>query len=330
MAQQAKTHNKMPKKQRRSVTVQRFLDACNARGLGLEVVVGAGGEKGLDGVVVEEALLNRPGLILTGFRRYFAAKRIQVIGHAEYAYLRALKKLRMQRVRGLFKEDIPCIVVTSNLPVLEEIREMAEECGIPVLRTEMVTLEFVREAGFLLEELAAPACNLHGTMLEVCGLGTFIEGPAGIGKSETALGLIKRGHALVADDFTHFRRMGNATLMASARGQTRGFMEIRGIGFINVAKAFGIGSVRGEKQLDLVITLKRLDELDEIDRLGTEMECEMMGVSVKHLLLPVAVGRDLVNLVETAAQEYILRASGYCAADDLDVQIKQKHSEGDK
>jgi len=322
----AQTYNKSPKKQRKPVTVRRFLDECNARGLGLEVVAG---ESGLDRPV-EEALLHRPGLALVGFYKHFAVGRIQVIGQSEHAYLRALKKNREQRTKGLFAQEIPCLVVTNDLSVFEVVREAAEESKIAVLRTEMVTLEFVRKAGFVLEDLAAPFCGLHGTMLEVCGLGVFIEGPPGIGKSETALGLLKRGHALVADDYTHLRRTSDGMLMASAREHTRGFMEIRGIGLINVAKAFGIGAVRGAKQLDLVITLKRQDEFDEIDRIGTAMECELMGVSVKHLLLPVAVGRDLVNLVETAAQEYVLRASGYHAVDDLEERVKRKHSEGEK
>ncbi|MCL1919828.1 MAG: HPr(Ser) kinase/phosphatase [Kiritimatiellaeota bacterium] len=315
-------YNKV-KKLRTPVTVKRFLEECNARGFGLEVVAGKNGLAN----VVEEALLHRPGLALTGFHKHFAVKRIQVVGLAEHAYLKSLKKNRMQRVKGLFDQGIPCLVVTKDLSVFEEIREMAAECETPVLRTEMVTLEFLRKAGTLLEDLDAPYCNLHGTMLEVCGLGIFIEGPAGIGKSETALGLIKRGHALVADDFTHFRRTGNATLMASARDQTRGFMEIRGIGMINVTKAFGIGVLRGEKQLDLVITLKRQEDLDELDRLGTPRECECLGVRVRQLVLPVALGRDLVNLVETAAQEYVLRASGYYAIDDLDARVKQRHAE---
>jgi HPr kinase/phosphorylase len=118
--------------------------------------------------------------------------------------------------------------------------------------------------------------------------------------------------------------------MASAKEQTRGFMEIRGIGLINVRRAFGIGAVRGEKQLDLVVTLKKWENTDEIDRLGTGMECELLGVSVQQLLLPVALGRDLVNLVETAAQEYVLRASGYLAAEDLEMRVKKHHSEGGK
>ena len=320
----AQTHNKQPKKQRIPVTVRRFLDEGNARGLGLEVVVG---ESGLD-CEVEEALLHRPGLALIGFYRHFANKRIQVIGQAEHAYLRSLKQNRMKRVKGLFAQEIPCLVFTRDLSVSEEVREVADACGITVLRTEMLTLEFMRRAGLLLEELSAPFAKLHGTMLEVCGLGVFLEGPSGIGKSETALGLLKRGHALVADDLTHIRCMSNGTLMASALDQTRGFMEIRGIGLINVRRAFGIGAVRGEKQLDLVVTLKPQEEFDELDRIGTGLTCEFLGVSVNHLLLPVALGRELVNLVETAAQEHVLRASGYFAAEDLDARVKRHHTEG--
>jgi len=319
-------YNKPPKKQQRPVTVRRFFDVGGARGLDLEVVAG---KEGLD-CVVEEALLHRPGLALTGFHKHFAVKRIQVVGLAEHAYLKSLKKFRLKRVQELFAQDIPCLVFTNDLPVFEEVRAVANACGIAVLRTAMVTLEFLRKASFLLEEMSAPFCGLHGTMLEVCGLGVFIEGPAGIGKSETALGLIRRGHALVADDFTQLRRMGNGTLLASAREQTKGFMEIRGIGFINVTKAFGIGSVRGEKQLDLVVTLKRQEEFDELDRTGKGWECELLGVRVQQLLLPVALGRDLVNLVETAAQEYVLRASGYIAVDDLDARLKRHHMEGGK
>jgi len=322
----AQTHNKPPKKQRTPVTVRRFLNEGTARGLGLEVVAG---ERGLDGVV-EEALLHRPGLALTGFCKHFASHRIQVIGQAEHAYLRSLKKHRLKRVKELFAQGIPCLLFTKELSVFEEVREVANACGITVLQTNMLTLEFLRKASLVLEELSAPFSNLYGTMLEVCGLGVFIEGPPGIGKSETALGLLKRGHALVADDFTHIRRTSSDTLMASAKEQTRGFMEIRGIGLINVRQAFGIGAVRGEKQLDLVVTLKRLEEFDELDRIGTGLTCEFLGVRVNHLLLPVALGRELVNLVETAAQEYVLRASGYFAAADVDARVIAHHSEGGK
>jgi len=320
------TYNKPPKKQRTPVTVRRFLSESVVRGLGLKAVAG---ENGLD-CVVEEALLHRPGLALTGFHKHFSVNRIQVIGQAEHAYLKSLKKNRLQRVRGLFAQGIPCLVFTKGLSVFEEVREVADESGIVVLRTEMLTFDFLREGALLLEELDAPFGGLYGTMLEVCGLGVFIEGPPGIGKSETALGLIKRGHALVADDLTRIRRTSNGTLMASARDKMKGFMEIRGIGLINVTKAFGIGAVRGEKQLDLVVTLKRQEELDEIDRIGASLQCEFLGVRLQQLRLPVALGRDLVNLVETAAQEYVLRASGYFASEDLDARLTQHPSEGGK
>jgi HPr kinase/phosphorylase len=320
------TFNKPPKKQWKTVTVRRFLEEANRRGFGLEVVAG---KSGLD-CEVEEALLHRPGLALAGFQKFFSVKRIQIIGRAEHAFLKSMKKNRLPRVKGLFEQGIPCLVFTRDLSVFEEVREVADECGIAVLRTEMVTLDFLRRGSVLLDELDAPFCNLHGTMLEVCGLGVLIEGPAGIGKSETALGLIKRGHALVADDYTHLRRTSAGILMASAKEQTRGFMEIRGIGLINLTKAFGIGALRGEKQLDLVVTLKRQDELDNLDRIGTSLECDILGVRVQQLLLPVALGRDLVNLVETAAQEYVLRASGYLASEDLDARLIRHHTEGGK
>jgi HPr kinase/phosphorylase len=322
----AQTYHKPPKKQRTPVTVRRFLNEGIARGLGLEVVAG---ESGLD-CVVEEPLLHRPGLALTGFYKFFSVKRIQVIGQAEHAYLRSLKKHRMRRVKGLFAQGVPCLVFTRDLSVSEEVRELANDCEITVLRTEMLTMDFLRMASLLLEDLSAPFGKLYGTMLEVCGLGVFIEGPPGIGKSETALGLLKRGHALVADDLTHIRRTSNDTLLASAMEQTRGFMEIRGIGLINVRQAFGVGAVRGEKQLDLIVTLKPQEDFDELDRIGTGGECDVLGVSVKHLLLPGALGRELVNLVETAAQEYVLRASGYSAAEDLDARLKKHHTEGGK
>jgi HPr kinase/phosphorylase len=165
-------------------------------------------------------------------------------------------------------------------------------------------------------------------MLEVAGVGVFIEGAAGLGKSETALGLIKRGHALVADDLTQFRRDSNNTLLGSALPVTQYFMEIRGIGIIHVPSIFGVAAVRGEKQVDLVVTLKRQGEADaELDRTGMDdLRREFLGVEVPQLVIPVALGRDLVNLVETAAQEHKVRSSGFVAVSELESRIKRHHS----
>ena len=183
--------------------------------------------------------------------------------------------------------------------------------------------------------LAAKAQNINvkGTVtdsgnLPLIGVGVFIEGAAGLGKSETALGLIKRGHALVADDLTLLRRDSNNNLLGSAMPVTQYYMEIRGIGIIHVPSIFGVAAVRGEKQVDLVVTLKRQGEADaELDRTGMEqLSREFLGVSVPQLVIPVAPGRDLVNLVETAAQEHKLRLSGFVAVRELDTRIKRHHA----
>jgi len=307
-----------------AVTVDQFLTVGRDR-LGLEL---AAGKAGLDRVIIEP-VVHRPGLALSGFYEHFARKRIQVVGMAEYAYLSSLpEELRIQRFEELFALKIPCLVFTRGKRVFPEVLRVAERDGVAVLRSNMVTRHFVHTSSFVLEDLRAPRCKVHGTMLEVAGVGVFIEGAPGLGKSETALGLIKRGHALVADDLTLLRRDSNSNLVGAAMPVTQYYMEIRGIGIIHVPSIFGVAAVRGEKQVNLVVTLKRQGEADaELDRTGTEeLKREFLGVSVPQLVIPVAPGRDLVNLVETAAQEHKLRLSGFVAVRELDLRIKRHHA----
>ena len=316
--------NRQSQVQQSPVTVGQFLKVGRDR-LGLEL---AAGQAGLARVIIEP-VVHRPGLALSGFYEHFARKRIQVVGMAEYAYLKSLPEaLRVQRFEELFAMKIPCLVFTRGKRVFPEVLRVAEQDGVAVLRTGVVTRHFMQTATFVLEELHAPRCKVHGTMLEVAGVGVFIEGAAGLGKSETALGLIKRGHALVADDLTLLRRDSSGDLLGSASPVTQYYMEIRGIGIIYVPAIFGVAAVRGEKQVDLVVTLKRQGEADaELDRTGTDdLRREFLGVSVPQLVIPVAPGRDLVNLVETAAQEHKLRHSGFVAVHALDAQIKQHHA----
>jgi len=307
------------------VTVGQFLQAGSDR-LELDLVAG---KEGL-GRVILEPILNRPGLALSGFYKHFANKRIQTIGMAEHAYLSSMPdEMRAERIVKLFSMRIPCMVFTRGKRVFPEVLKEAERDGVSVLRSGMVTRHFIHAATFVLEELLAPRCKVHGTMLEVAGVGVLIEGAAGMGKSETALGLIKRGHALVADDLTQLRRDSNGKLFGAALPVTQFHMEIRGIGIIYVPAIFGAASVRGEKQVDLVVTLKRQGEADaELDRTGTEeLRREFLGVRVPQLVLPVAPGRDLVNLVETAAQEHKLRMSGFVAVEALDARIRKHHAD---
>ena len=305
------------------VTVRQFYQEGLER-LKLEIIAG---QKGIE-CVLKEPLLHRPGLALTGYYDHFACDRVQTIGKAEHGYLASLpENLRKQRIEELFALHIPCMVFTRGLSACPEILDVAERLGVTVLKSAMETRDFLRQATFVLEELDAPRCKVYGTMMEVSGMGIFIEGSPGLGKSETALGLIKRGHALVADDLTQFRRDSNGRLIASALNVTKFFMEIRGIGIIYVPAIFGVTAVRGEKHVDLVITLMRQADVEaELDRTGTEdLAREFLGISVPQRIVPVAPGRDLVNLVETAAQEYKLRMTGYVAVAELDTRIKQQH-----
>ncbi len=306
------------------VSVNLFYEQGRER-LSLELV--AGGE-GLDRVI-REAALNRPGLALAGFYRYFARHRIQVIGLAEHAYLSALDAAeRVARMEVLFHNRAPCVVFARGKRLFPELVELAERFRVPLLHTPMVTGHFMNAATIIMEDLTAPRCKVHGTMMEVVGLGVMLEGQPGIGKSETALGLIKRGHALVADDLTQLRCDNSGRLLGAALAVTRHYMEIRGLGIIYVPSIFGAAAVRGEKHLDLVVTLMRQAEVDaEVDRCGdTQLFREFLGVRVPQVVLPVAPGRDLINIVETVAQEYKLRFSGQVAYRDLDERIKRHHT----
>lgn len=256
--------------------------------------------------VIEEPMVNRPGLALTGFYRCFASRRLQAIGNAEWAYLASLgAEARADALAGLMERHKAWFFVyTSGHHAPRADVEIARKCGAVVMETPLATRVFSRMATYHLERLAAPRMAFYGTMLEVCGLGTLIEGDPGVGKSETALGLVRRGAALVADDLTCIRKdVASNMLYGSASESTAGFMEIRGIGIVHVPGIFGVNAVRGEKRVQLVITLKRLEDIEgTIDRIGGKrLARNILGVEVPNVVVPVSEGRDLVNLVEMAA-----------------------------
>lgn len=301
-------------------TLREFV-AAGAKRLRMEVVVGG---EGLDHTVLEP-MCNRPGLALTGFYGFFAWRRIQVIGQAEQAYLDSLAPdVRLARVKALFDRGAYCLIFACGIEVPAVLASLAESAGVVVCRTELLTRIFFHQATFVLEKLRAPKMRLYGTTVEVAGLGVMLEGAPGLGKSETALGLIKHGNALVADDLTCLRKDVAANrLFAAASPATRNYMEIRGIGIIHVPSVFGVTAVRAEKELDLVVTLKSMKETEgELDRTGEERQTRtILGVEVPQITIPVAAGRDLVNLVETAAQQYKLIAAGHDAVKALDAQL---------
>lgn len=282
---------------------------------------------------IREPIVNRPGLALTGFYEHFAWKRLQLIGKAETAYLKSLgPELRAARMRALIDRKAFCFVYTNGQKPHPAEIALAEETGAVILVSPLKTRVFANQAAFVLGRLAAPTTTIYGTMVEVAGLGVLFEGAPGLGKSETALGLVKRGCALVADDLTCIRKeVGNNTLFGSASESTAGYMEIRGIGIMHIPSIYGVNAVRPEKRLQLVITLKPLrDVRGEIDRVGQSRKPRtILGVDVPNIVIPVSEGRDLVNLVETAAQQQKLILSGYDPVEALSERLRVRAEQAD-
>jgi HPr kinase/phosphorylase len=261
---------------------------------------------------IREPTINRPGLALSGFYYYFAEKRIQVLGAAEQSYLERLsRRQRIQRFRRLCAEKIPCLVTSRGAHLDAELLAVAEEMQIAVFRTPMVTMRFINAATIAMEGDFSPTVTEFGSMVDILGVGVLIRGSSGIGKSECVLGLIERGYSLVADDVTRIKSFEGRELMATAPDLTRYHMEVRGIGIINVASIFGIGSIRVEKRLDLVVTLQDWQELEEVDRIGLDQEFyEILRLKVPHVTIPVRPGRDIARLIEVAAMDQKLKGLG--------------------
>ena len=282
---------------------------------------------------IEEPIVNRPGLALTGFYEHFAWERLQIFGNAETAYLDSLDRAtRHERMKALFDRKAFCFIFTCGRRPLESEIDFAVRSGAVLLSTPMTTSAFAYNCAFVLERLGAPVTSMYGTMVEVCGLGVLIEGAPGLGKSETALGLVKRGCALVADDLTCIRKdVGNNLLFGSASDSTAGFMEIRGIGIMHVPSVFGVSAVRGEKRLEMIITFKRLEDVKgDIDRIGQMRRSKtILGVEVPNVVIPVSAGRDLVNLVETAAMQQKLIRTGYDPVEELSERLRLRAEQRD-
>src|SRR5262252_8191434 len=222
---------------------------------------------------IREPTINRPGLALSGFYTYFAEKRVQVLGAAENSYLKSLpSRLRIRRFRKLCERKIPCLVISRGFHLAPELLSVTAEAKIAVFRTPMITMKFINAATIALEMDFSPTVTEFGSMVDILGVGVLIRGVSGIGKSECVLGLIERGYSLVADDVTRITMREGRELMATAPEMTRNHMEVRGIGIIDVAKVFGIGSIRVEKRLDLVATLKEWGDVEEIERVGMERQ----------------------------------------------------------
>jgi HPr kinase/phosphorylase len=273
--------------------------------------------------IIREPTVNRPGLALSGFTRYFAYKRMQVMGHAEVFYLRELRQdERAARYAYLFAYRIPFVVFSRSLRPDREFLAAAAQTGVPVFQTPLVTMKFINLATLALETMFAPRATELGSMVDILGVGVIIRGESGIGKSEAVLALIERGYSLVADDVVKAMLVDGREVLCTSAELTRDHMEVRGIGIINVAAMFGVKAIRKEKSLDVIITLKPWDEVKDVDRLGMEQEfVEVLGVKIAHVIIPVRPGRDIARLIEVAAFQIKLRKSGYNAAEKLNERL---------
>lgn len=289
--------------------------SAHGKALGLHPLTGT---VGFDRVI-REPTVNRPGLKLAGFHRYFAPKRVQVIGNVETAYLRSLDApTRQLRCRRFFQTNIPCAVVCRRLRASTEFLAEAEVSGVALFRTDFVTMRFINLATLALDALFAPRGSIHACMADIQGIGVVIQGESGIGKSEAVLGLLERGYSLVADDITKLRLQDGDEVYGFAGEVTRNLMEVRGIGIIDVAATFGVAAIRLEKRVDLVVQLTPWDGVGEVERLGLEQRyTELLGRQIPYMEIPVRPGRDLGRLIEVAALHAKVRLAGLNPAETL-------------
>ena len=274
---------------------------------------------------VEVPDINRPALQLTGFFEHFDSERVQIIGYVEYTFLEKMDEEKKREVyKTLLSYKIPCIIFCRNLPPEQMLLDMAVEADVPIFITEKKTSAFTAEIIRWLNVQLAPCISIHGVLVDVYGVGVLIMGESGIGKSEAALELVKRGHRLVSDDVVEIRKVSDETLVGSAPDITRHFIELRGIGIVDVKTLFGVLSVRETQNIDLVITLEEWDKEKEYDRLGLEEQyTEFLGNKVVCHQLPIRPGRNLAVIVETASINYRQKKMGYNAAQELYKRVQQ-------
>jgi len=305
-----------------SIAVRDFFDSFGEQ-LQLRLVTSDGT---LDRSTVRERSVNRPALAVTGYFKYFAHKRIQLFGAGEMGYFREQsEEIRAEVLQGMVDRKIPCIVISRNLAPTPEMLRILEHAGVPLFRTALTSKAFTTEVTVLLEERFAPKASFHGTLLDVRGIGTLVRGDSGSGKSEAALALIERGHSLVADDMVRVKLLSDHTPVGFCDDISRGYMECRGIGIINVAELFGIRFVRVESRIDLVVSFVEVDADEEVDRTGLEQRTfDILGFPVPHMEIPLRPGRDMARLVEVAAMVQAGRYLGHDSAKDFNSKLLEK------
>ncbi len=298
-----------------SVTLKQIIDECN-----LEIVYA---DRDLCEVFVTTTDVSRPGLQFVDFFDYFDNNRIQIFGKVERTFLeQKTPEQRLHCIRELCKREIPAVIISRNQDTFPELLDAAKEFHIPILRTEQTTSKFMAKLIAYLNVELAERITLHGVLCEVYGEGVLITGESGVGKSETAIELVKRGHRLVADDAVEVKKVSDKSLVGTAPESIRHFIEIRGIGIIDVRRIFGMGSIKETEKIDLIIKLEAWDPKKQYDRLGLVTEySELLGNQIPTLNIPVKPGRNLAVVVEVAAMNNRQKKLGYNAAEELNNRL---------
>lgn len=308
----------LPQIKRSSIAVARILEKMGDD-LSLRVI---GGYQGI-GRVVYTADINRPGLALAGYLDYFASDRVQILGNTEIHYMERLAASELQRrLEHMFSFEIPAFMLSRELRPRPVFLDMCNRRGVPVLQSTRSTDEVISRVILFLAEEFSPETMIHGTAIDCYGVGCLILGMPGIGKSETALELVERGHRLVADDVVMLQRRREDTLYATATEVVEHHMEIRGVGIIDIKSVFGVGRVRHSKQIGLVVELEEWDAGKEYDRTGLTDECvSILGVRIPRLVIPVRPGRNIAVILEVAALNHRLKELGVHPAQRLNERL---------
>ncbi len=298
--------------------IQNFYETYGKE-LDFELVTGADGLHRR----IRKPEVHRPGLSLTGYKKNLITSRILIFGQAEVEYIRDLDQdLRKERLQSILTNKTPAVVVAKNYRLPKELIQICEQGGIPLFRSSLTATNLLSKVMFILSEEFSPTATMHGTLVEVFGIGVLIQGESSVGKSEAALGLIERGHRLISDDVVKVRKKEGAFLIGSGPDLTRHLMEIRGIGIINVAHLYGAVCVRPSKGLNIVVKLEEWDDRHFYDRVGLEERfCDILEISVPFHLLPVKPGRDVVLLIETISLNHRLKVMGYHSAKEFNAKL---------
>ena len=269
--------------------------------------------------------VSRPGFVLTGFTEKYQHERIQVLGGAEYSFLERLSAEDMERaIANLFIKPVPCIIVTRGQKPCEALVRQADEHGIPLLSTERKTTPFIRSLTSYLADYFSPRGTVHGSLVDVYGVGLLFSGPSGIGKSEVALDLVERGHRLVADDVVHLIKRGDDVLIGRGDDFLKHFMEIRGVGVVDVREMFGIRAIRIQKRIEVEVKLENWKEGKYYDRTGLDYETsEILGIEIPKVLLPILPGKNITVIAETIAMNHMLKIYGLDPAERFNRQISE-------